>query len=95
MVEKEAAACLLLALVIDDDGKRKRGPARKWIQRREEEGLYANLVQELMAEDTRTYREMLRMDYNSLKHILQLIEPYITPQNSQNFLHNSAGYCRT
>ena len=65
-----------------DDEKRKRGPTRKWIQRREEEGLYANLVQELMVEDNRTYREMMRMDYECFKHILQLIEPYITLQNS-------------
>ena len=82
MVEKKAAAFILLALALDDDEKRKRGPTRKWIQRREEEGLYANLVQELMVEDIRTYREMMRMDYDCFKHILQLIEPYITPQNS-------------
>ena len=81
MVEKEAAAFMLLALALDDDEKRKRGPTRKWIQRREEEGLYANLVQELMVEDTRTDREMMRMD-ECFKHILQLIEPYMTPQNS-------------
>ena len=82
MAEKEAAAFILLALALDDDEKRKRGPTREWIQRREEEGLYANLVQELMVEDIRTYREMMRMDYDCFKHILQLIEPYITPQNS-------------
>ena len=82
MAEKEAATFILLALALDDDEKRKRGPTRKWIQRREEEGIYANLVQELMVEDTRTYREMMRMDYDCLKHILQLNEPYITPQNS-------------
>ena len=82
MVEKEAAAFILLALALDDDEKRKRGPTRKWIQRREEEGLYANLVQELMFEDTRTYREIMRMDYDCFNHILQVIEPYITPQNS-------------
>ena len=82
MAEMEAAAFILLALALDDDEKRKRGPTRKWIQRREEEGLYANLVQELMVEDTRTYREMMRMDYDCFKHILQLIEPYITLQNS-------------
>ena len=59
MAEKEAAAFILLALALDDDEKRKRGPTRKWIQRREEEGVYANLVQELMVEDTRTYREIV------------------------------------
>ena len=88
MAEKEAAAFTLLALALDDHEKRKRGPTRKWIQRREEEGLYANLVQEPMVEDTRTYREMMRMDYDYFKHILQLIEPYITPQNSDFFHAN-------
>ena len=82
MTEKEAAAFILLALALDDDEKRKRGPKRKWIQRREEEGLYANVVQELMVEDNTIYREMTRMDYDRFKHILQLIEPYITPENS-------------
>ena len=82
MAEKEAAAFILLALALDDDEKRKRSPTGKWIQRREQEGLYVNLVQELMVEDTRTYKEMMRMDYNCFKHILQLIEPYITPQKS-------------
>ena len=48
MAEKEAAAFILLALALDDDEKRKQDLTRKWIQRREEEGLYANLVQELM-----------------------------------------------
>ena len=82
MAEIEAAAFISLALALDDDEKIKRGPTRKWIQRREEEGLYANLVQELMVEDTRTYKEMMRMNYDCFKHILQLIEPYITLQNS-------------
>ena len=76
MAEKESAAFMLLALALDDDEKRKRDPTRKWIQRREEEGLYASLVQELMVEDTRTYREMMRMGYDCFKHILQLIEPH-------------------
>ena len=35
-----------------------------------------------MVEDAGTYREMIRMDYDCFKHVLQLIECYITPQNS-------------
>ena len=58
MAERKAVACLLLALVDDDDdnGKRKRGPTRNWIKRRKEEGIYSNLVQELLVEDTVIYR---------------------------------------
>ena len=44
--------------------------------------MYANLVQELLLEDTRTYREMMRMSYKSFKKILGFIEPHITPKDS-------------
>ena len=44
--------------------------------------MYANLVQELLVEDTRTYREMMRMSYESFKKILGFIEPHITPKYS-------------
>ena len=40
--------------------------------------MYANLVQELLLEDTRTYREMMRMSYKSFRKILGFIEPHIT-----------------
>ena len=81
MSECAAAACLVIALILDDD-KKKRGPARFWIRRREEEGMFPNLVQELLVEDTKTYREMMRMNYESFKQILGFIEPYITPKQS-------------
>ena len=67
MAEKQAAACLLLAMMLDDDEKNTRGPTRKWVKRREEEGMYANLVQELLIEDTKTYREMMRMNHQCFK----------------------------
>ena len=79
MAEKEAGACLFLALFIEDDDEVKtRGSTRKWIKRREEEGNYANLVQELRVEDAKTYKKMMRMDYDCFKGILGYLEPYIT-----------------
>ena len=81
MSECEAAACLIIALMIDDDDKKTRGSTRKWIRRREEEGMYANFVQELLVEDTRTCREMMRMSYESFKKILGFIKPHITPKD--------------
>ena len=81
MSECESAACLVIALILDED-KKKRGPTRLWIRRREEEGMFSNLVQELLVEDTKTYREMMIMNYESFKQILGLIEPYITPKQS-------------
>ena len=68
--------------MIDDDDKKTRGSTRKRIRRREEEGMFTNLAQELLVEDTRTYREMMRMSYESLKKILGFIEPHITPKAS-------------
>ena len=79
--ECEAAACLVIALILDED-KKKRGPTKLWIRRREEEGMFSNLFQELLLEDTKTYREMIRMNYESFKQILEFIEPYITPKQS-------------
>ena len=80
MSECEAAACSTITLKIDDDDKKTRRSTRKWIRHREEEGMYANLVQELFVEDTRTYREMMRMSYKSFKKILAFIEAHITPK---------------
>ena len=80
MSECEAAACSTITLKIDDDDKKTRRLTRKWIRHREEEGMYANLVQELFVEDTRTYREMMRMSYKSFKKILAFIEAHITPK---------------
>ena len=44
--------------------------------------MYANLVQELLVEDAKTYREMMRMSYKSFKKILGFIKPHITPKDS-------------
>lgn len=83
MSENEAAACLAIFLLLDDDDeKRKRGPTRNWVRKREKEGMYSNLVQELRVEDTKTYKEMMRMNYESFKEILAFIEPHITPKQS-------------
>ena len=85
MAEKEAAACLLLAVLLDDDDEdenKGRGRTRNWIKRRQTEGMYANLVQELLVEDTKSYKEMLRMDHTCFKKILEYIEPYISPSES-------------
>ena len=71
---------MIIALIIDYEDRKTRGSTRKWIRRREEEGMYANLVQELLVEDTKTYMEMMRMSYKSFKKILGFIEPHITPK---------------
>ena len=48
-------------------------------QKREELAYYANIVQELQMEDTDGFQEMMRMDFEHFKLILNLIEHDITP----------------
>lgn len=39
-------------------------------------------MQELLVADTKTYKEMIRINYESFKEIFGFIEPYITPKES-------------
>ena len=43
--------------------------------------MFANLNQELLVQDTRTRRELMRMSHESFKKILGFIEPHITPKD--------------
>ena len=74
MTQQEAAACLIIALIHDEDENKNRRKTRNWIKKREQYGLYANLVQELRAEDTNAYKEMMRMDFNSFEEILRYLK---------------------
>ena len=60
--------------------RHSRGKTRKWIKRRETQGFFQNIVRELIAEDTQTYREMMRMTYSDFLGLVGVIEPYITPR---------------
>ena len=80
----EAVSRALLGVIIlesleEKETKNKRGKTRQWIQRRKEKGFYTNIVEELRVEDTKTYEEMLRMNYDTFKFILKEIEQDITP----------------
>ena len=80
----EAVSRALLGVIIlesleEKETKNKRGKTRQWIQRREEKGFYTNIVEELRVEDTKTYEEMLRMNYDTFKFILKEIEQDISP----------------
>ena len=70
---------IILESLEEKETKNKRGKTRQWIQRREEKGFYTNIVEELRVEDTKTYEEMLRMNYDTLKFIPKEIEQDITP----------------
>ena len=81
MEEEQVVACVLVALLLEEDGKRKRGKTRKWIKKRRQEGFYA---EGLRLEDTAAYKEMMRMNYDTFLAILSFIESYISPQGPTN-----------
>ena len=69
------------ALEDEDDSHSTRGKTRKWMKRRHRQRFHNNLVKELLAEDTRTYEEMMRMPRATFLAILSAIEAEITPKN--------------
>ena len=77
---RRCVAAAMLVELLEDDKKRKgkRGKTRSWIRRRGQKGYFNNIVQELMIEDTPSYREMMQMTHEDFVKILELIEPDIT-----------------
>ena len=51
-----------------------------WLKKRQELISFTNIVQELSLEDTETFIEIMRMDFNYFNEILNLIAPDIMPQ---------------
>ena len=78
---EEALIGFIVLVVLEDDEKRPtvRGKTRKWMKRRQEQGLYNNLVRELRLESTKGYNEMMRMKYSLFQFLLAYIERDITP----------------
>ena len=78
MAKEEAAACIIISVILDDDDSKKvRGKTREWIKKRTKKGYFTNIIEELRVEDTNSYKEMMRMSYESFLTILRYIEPYI------------------
>ena len=78
---KRAVAAFVLALVLDEDDefrnkrrKRKRA-TRQWIQRRQERGVYHQLVQELALEDPQGYRNFLRLTKEQFRYVVNRVGP--------------------
>ena len=64
---KKSIVAIILLEILEEDGKResRQGRTSGWIRKREEKGSFNDAVQELMIEDTRGYREMMRMTHDS------------------------------
>ena len=78
-VSRALLGVIILEILEEKEAKNKRGKTRQWIQKEEEKGFYTNIVEELRVQNTKTYEEMLRMNYDAFKFILKEIELDITP----------------
>jgi hypothetical protein len=72
---KRAVAAFLLILVAEDDDKlprrgNQKQPTRQWKQRREERGIYDQLVQELALEDPEAHSKFVRLSKEQLFYIV-------------------------
>ena len=78
---EEALIDFIVLEVLEDDEKRRtvRSKSRKWMKRRQGQGLCNNLAKELRLGDTRVYNEMMRMKYSSFQFLLANIERDVTP----------------
>ena len=71
---RRAAIATILVTVMQDGiceellGRHKRGRTKEWIRRRDEKGMY-RLVEELRAEDTVAYKELMRINYETFSEI--------------------------
>ena len=82
-VNKSTLRTLVVLGLIDSDeekeeGSNRRSKTRNWITEREELGYYTNVVQEVRMEDTDVFKELMRIDFEHFKEILNLIEPDVT-----------------
>ena len=82
MADRRVAATIISFLLLDDDEVKTRGKTRSWIKRRKQRGAFSNIIQELRMEDTASFKEMLRMDYDTFLNLLTVIEPYISLEES-------------
>ena len=78
MVNRQVAAAMICFVSLDDDEVKTRGKTRSWIKRRKKRGAFSNIVHELRMEDTASFKEMLRMDYDTFLNLLANIEPFIS-----------------
>ena len=76
------AAAMICFVLLDDHEVKTRVKTRSWIKRRKQRGAFSNIVHELRMEDTASFKEMLRMDYDTFLNLLAAIEPFISPQES-------------
>ena len=79
---KRAASLLILSLLLDEEGERPKKRNRKismrnWISRREDRGVYHQLVKELEVGDSVAYKEFFRMTKQQFSVLVEKILPLV------------------
>ena len=75
--KKVTAAALLVLSRNLKKKKRRQIWVRKWISKRDEEGLHAKLLQELLSEDDKSFQNFLRMSREDYDYLLEKVTPKI------------------
>lgn len=78
-----AAASVLLSCANEKKEKSKRLWERKWISRRQENGLFHVLSKELLLEDQFSFRNFLRMDEDTFRLLLSMVGTMIAKQDTR------------
>lgn len=82
--KKKLALGALWLLRVRRQGRRHRTVwVKPWIQRRDTQGVYHNLVRELQGEDSEMYRLYFRMQPTDFQNLLAKIAPLITKQDTK------------
>ena len=90
---KRVAAVLFLGFAVDEletkiPKKINRNVyMREWISRREEKGIYHQLIKELLLEDEIAYRDFFRVNKRQFLYLVQKVSPLITRQEQPNPLN--------
>ena len=83
----EDEEALLWLLLVRRRRRRLKARCRKnwtrpWVMRRQAQGVFSNLIQELNAEDPEKFRQYHRLDRQSFQKVLALVAPLITKQET-------------
>ena len=83
----EEEEILLLMLLIRRRRRRiqaaqRKSWSKKWISRREMQGVHANLFRELKVEDPEQFRQYHRLNRESFNEILAMVSPLISKQDT-------------
>lgn len=90
--KRKALAIVLAACVFDssDDEEQEELPRKnrrkiwrkEWVGRRDEEGFCVKLYRELRSEEPALYRNFLRLSFDQFDHLLSLVSPLISKQDT-------------